>query len=437
MRCAALLMAMHCHTLQAQAIDVTENQAANFRIEPVLDLSYGIFHSHQSYQYPSAPTHKSWQEAYALYGLTGEYQRQHSTLYASLKGVSTGSFGDGDAAGFTQGTERKTNLEEWRIGWRNGSAEDARIDLSLGRQNIQIADGFLVAGDALNMGQGIADGELNRGGAYYLAGRKSFDFTTVLHYQFSDQLKSHWYYLASNNKAQYQPKLWSMDWHYQFAHDQQTGYPPQISELGLTYLQVSDVEDPVHESGRQALKDLALRGKMQLIEQLGLNAEYVYQDKQQGHEQAWYLALNYHLDQLPWQPVLSYRYSFFSEDYDPLFYGNTEAGFGTWFQGEVAANYAGPFSRNARIQQVAVQAAVKDNLHLGVLAYRFDTLKKQHENLAAHEWDVFAVWSPIQKVNVIPLVGFYTPKKDINHGGTQVHGTSTNRYAQLILQYVY
>lgn len=151
LRCGVLLLAMSTQALQAQSSDAMQSWSEKLNIQPVLDLSYGVFYSDQSYQDPHAQAHKAWQEAYALYGLSAEYQHPHSTLYASLSGVSTASFADGDAAGFTQGTERKTNVEEWRIGWRNGRAEDASVDLSLGRQNVQIADGFLAAGRGLSL----------------------------------------------------------------------------------------------------------------------------------------------------------------------------------------------------------------------------------------------------------------------------------------------
>ncbi len=87
------------------------------------------------------------------------------------------------------------------MGWKNSKAEDAVLDVSIGRQNVLIGDGFIVAGDALNVGKGIADGELNRGGGYYLAARRSFNFTTVINLQLAEGLNTHWYYLESGNKA--------------------------------------------------------------------------------------------------------------------------------------------------------------------------------------------------------------------------------------------
>ena len=419
----AVMLMMGCTSLHAQSVNLPDNVS----IKPVLELTAGAFYSDKSYNNPDASGDVSWQEAYAKYGFEAEVQHDGGTFYGSAIGISSGTFGDGDAGGMTTGQERKTSLEEWTAGWRNGSAENASFDIRAGRQNIQIADGFVVAGDALNMGKGLADGELNRGGGYYLAARRSFDFAVQMKLQLNEQLKTQWYYLESDNKAQYQPTLWATDWQYQSGS----------SNLGLTYLQVTDLKDPNQESLRDDLKNVALRAKTQVNTQLAFNAEYVYQDLKHHEENAWYAALNYTFDQLPYQPVLGYRYSSFSENYDPLFYGNTDAGFGTWFQGEVAGNYAGPFSSNARIHQLSLQASVKENLHLGVLAYQFDTIKKANENLDGHEVDAFAVWSPTANINVIPLVGWYKPKKDISEGGSQVGGTGGNTYAQLILQYLY
>lgn len=413
---AAVLAAMGCSAASAQVFP------ENLSIKPYLDITAGTFYSKKSYDGVSEDS-KNWQEVYAKYGFEGEYKLNGSVLYGSIKGLSSGTFGDGDASGFTNGKERRTSLEEWTVGWRNGSAEDAKIDLSLGRQAVQIADGFLVAGDALNLGKGVPGA--NRGGAYYLAARQSFDFSTVLHYQLTDNLKTHWFYLESDNKGQNQAKLWATDWQYNLG----------TTDLGATFLQVTDVDTP--NISRDDLKDYAVRAKSQINEQLNLSAEYVHQDQKHDNENAWYVATNYTFDQAPFQPTLGYRYSSFSEKYDALFYGNTDAGFGTWFQGEVAGNYAGPFSTNARIQQISLQASLKENLHVGVLGYQFDTIKKTYGNLDGRELDLFAVWSPTKNINVIPLVGFYKPKKDNFDGGSQMGDTSTNTYAQLMLQYMY
>ncbi|WP_086182128.1 hypothetical protein [Acinetobacter sp. ANC 4558] len=394
-------------------------------IKPTLELTYAMFHSDKSYNDPAATGSASWQEGYIKYGIKSEYELTNSTLFANLVGISTATFGDGDAGGFTSGKERKTVLDEWSLGWKNKHENYPAIDGSIGRQKIVIADGFIVAGDALNVGKALADGELYRGGGYYLAAQQSFDFTTNVNVQLNENFKTHWYYLKSNNKAQNKAKFWATDWQYKYNQ----------SDFGLMYLQILDVDDPLNKSDRKHLKDVSIRAKHQLTEQFDIKGEYVHQKKKSERENAWYVATNYTFDQVKYTPTIGYRYSSFSEHYDPLFYGNTDAGFGTWFQGEVAGNYAGPFNSNARIQQISLQASVMENLHLGVLAYQYNTIKKQEKNLNGHEIDLFAVWEPFKNMNVIPLIGFYKPKKDLDNLGTQVSNTKTNTYAQLILQY--
>ncbi len=400
-----------------------------FSIKPTAELTYGMFYSDKSYNNPESETHKYWHEIYAKYGVKSSYDFTQSSIYANLIGITSATLGDGDAGNFTTGDEHKTSVDEWVIGYKNSLSDkqNATLDISVGRQKIIVGDGFLVAGDALNVGKGIADGSLNRGGGYYLAARRSFDFTTVVNYQPIEHLKTRWMYLESDNKAQNKPKLWLTDWQYN----------QNNADLGFTYLQITDIDDPANETDRKNLKDIAIRGKTKLNQNIGLSGEYVYQDKKLGHENAWYFGVNYTFDQVKYQPTLGYRFSSFSENYDPLFYGNTDAGFGTWFQGEVAGNYAGPFNNNARIHQISLQGSIKENLHLGLLAYKFETIKKTYENLDGHEIDAFAVWSPTSHINVIPLIGFYKPKKDIMQLGSQVPNDKTNIYGQLILQYLY
>ena len=404
----------------AKAKDMSDN----LKITPFLDFTAGIFYSHKSYDGVSE-SQKNWQEAYAKYGLDGVYQLNKSEIYGSLKGISSGTFGDGDASGVSNGKERRTSFEEWTIGWRNGHEKKGAIDLSIGRQNVQIADGFLVAGDALNLGKGIP--ESNRGGAYYLAARRSFSFTTVLNYQLTDHLKTHWYYLNSDNKAQNKPSLWATDWEYAFKN----------ANIGATFLQINHVDDPFKDNIRDDLKDYAVRAKIQVNEKLKLSGEYVYQKQKNEHANAWYVTMDYIFLDTPFQPQLGYRYSTFSKDYDALFYGNTDAGFGTWFQGEVAGNYAGPFSKNARIQQISLQASVKENLNIGLLGYQFNTINKNQYNLNGHEIDMFAIWSVTKNVSIIPLIGFYKPEQDLSRGGSQVMDNNVNTYMQVLLQYLY
>lgn len=101
------------------------------------------------------------------------------TAYSALNWVSSGTWGDGDAAGNSDGSERTTKIEDAYLGWRSADmfpvlGQDG-VGLSFGRQVVKLGRGFLINDDGLNLGKGPADGALNRGGAYYLAARHAFD----------------------------------------------------------------------------------------------------------------------------------------------------------------------------------------------------------------------------------------------------------------------
>ena len=89
-----------------------------------LEAVLGLFHSEQSYAISGDLDEGSvsWQEAYLKYGLsfTQGLSGTGSQLYGALNWVSSGTFGDGDAAGITNGSERTTKIEDAFIGWRSG-----------------------------------------------------------------------------------------------------------------------------------------------------------------------------------------------------------------------------------------------------------------------------------------------------------------------------
>lgn len=91
-----------------------------------------------------------------------------------MSGISSATFGDGDAGQNSNGKERKTDVNEWIIGFKDGTNKDelTTYDLSIGRQNIMIGDGFFIAGDALNLGKS-ACGRHTRSGRSLLSSSSS------------------------------------------------------------------------------------------------------------------------------------------------------------------------------------------------------------------------------------------------------------------------
>lgn len=401
----------------------------DYEVKPYIDVIFGIFHSEKSYTNPE-DTHpkKTWQEIGAKYGFTGSASFDQHALYGSVIAISTGTYNDGDAGNVTNGDERKTDLGEWSLGIKDtpSTKEYSRYDFSVGRQNIIVGDGFMVSGDAVNLGKAVANGELDRGGAYYLAPRKAFDFSVALKFRPIDTLTTQLFYLKSNNKAQNSAKMLVGDLMY------------QVDKFGVggTYLGVLNLDDDLHETDRHHLKNYSLRTNYSFTPELQFKGEWVYQNNARSNENAGYVSLNYNVPDSVYHSAVGYRFSHFSENYDPMFYGNTVS-IGGWVQGEVAGNYAGPNNRNTNIHQLSFSMSPRENLMFGAFAYKFDTLKKQVQDLSGYELDLYSVWSPTKHFNIIPLIGFYKPKNGIDTTGSQFPDHKLNTYTQLLLQYVY
>ncbi|MCO6056969.1 alginate export family protein [Pseudomonas sp. MOB-449] len=398
-----------------------------------LEAVYGFFHSQENYAIAGSKSEgsSSWREGYAKYGISFDQGlAEAGTSYGAFNLLSSGTWGDGDAAGFTDGSERTTKIEDAYLGWRSGKLFEALgedgVDVSFGRQNVKVGDGFLINGDALNLGNGLADGEFNRGGAYWLAARKAFDQTAVLRLGGTEGLRGDLMWIKSDNRAQAKPEML-------------VGTLEHVSEagtLGLTAIDIRDIDEEFaspFQAERDGMKTYSLRGQGNAgVENLFLSGEYAWQDKKNvDDENAWYLEAGWTFSDVAWSPSISYRYSRFSEGFDPLFTGFSR-GYGTWFQGEVAANYAGPFNSNTQVHHVAFKVSPLENLSVGALWFDFNTLDRDLGNFDGREVDLYAEWAVSDHLIVMPVVGLYQPDKSADQGGTQLGGDDSNLYSQLV-----
>jgi hypothetical protein len=373
----------------------------------------------------------SWREGYIKYGLSGSQALPAGSLYGAFNLLSSASWGDGDAAGLSDGSERRTAVEDAYLGWRSGTSlpwlgEDG-LDISGGRQLVTLGDGFLIQGDPVNFGNVDLGADFNRGGAYYLAARKAFDKTAVLRLGGAQGWRGDLMWLKSDNPAQAEAEVAVLN----------LEHVAEVGTLGVSWIRGLDVEQRYAEilglEHRDGMDTLSLRGRGSLgVENLQLAAEYVTQDRTEGRENAWYLEGSWTFSEVPWTPTATYRYSRFSEAFDPLFYGMSR-GYGTWFQGEVAANYAGPFNSNSRVHHVGLKLAPRENLSLGALYFDFDPLDKARGQLGGRELDLYAEWMLNDNLFVSPLLGFYKPDRSSEQGGLQVGSDSTSTYLQLVL----
>ncbi|HHJ1299624.1 hypothetical protein D3C76_349780 [compost metagenome] len=398
-----------------------------------LEAVFAAFHSDESYATTGTKSAGSsnWREGYVKYGLNGSAELSgKSSVYGKFNFLSSGTWGDGDAAGFTVGTERRTAIEDAYMGWRSGelfsSLGSNGIDISAGRQEVVVGDGFLIKGDALNFGDVDLGDNFDRGGAYYLASRKAFNRTAVVRVGGDHGWRGDLMWLDSNNRAQAETELAVAT----LEHVAEEG------TLGLTYIKGLDVNKRFatpFQAERDGMETASIRGTGSLgVKDLNLAFEYATQDRDSGRENAWYLEGSWTFSDVPWSPTATYRYSRFSESFDPLFYGLSR-GYGTWFQGEVASNYAGPFNTNTRVQHVGLKATPVESLTVGALYFNFDPISRDEGNLGGNEVDLYAEWKVNEHLMISPVVGFYKPDRSADRGGLQLGSDDTNSYFQLIV----
>ncbi|QDH64683.1 hypothetical protein [Pseudomonas azotoformans] len=389
---------------------------------------YGMLNSRHNYD--GTPGGSTWREGFIKYGVSGDQGLAgYGSGYGALNWVSSGTWGDGDAGGNTVGSERTTKIEDAYLGWRSADLFPALgkdgVDVSVGRQVVKLGRGFLINDDGPNLGKGPADGALNRGGGFYLGARHAFDLTAVLRLGGQEGLHGSVLWLKSDNRAQAETELaaGTLD------------YTAAAGTLGLTWVRGMGVTDQWAndvQKQRDGLNTYSLRGEGSAgIDNASFAFEYAWQDKDTGPEKAWYGEAGYTFADVSWAPKLTYRYTRYSQKWDPLFTG-LSTGYGTWVQGEVAGNYAGPFNSNTGIHHIGLKATPLENLTIAALYFDFNTLRKHDAlNLDARELDLYVEWAVNSHLIISPLVGIYQPKKDADTGGNQVGGNGTNLYSQL------
>lgn len=417
-------------SLQAPALELYSDTERH--LNATVEAVFGAFHSEERYAVArDRPGAASWREGYVKYGLSADQRLgNNGTVYGAFALLSSATWGDGDAAGFSDGSERTTKIEDAYLGWKSGNqvpllGEDG-IDLSFGKQMVAVGDGFLIQGDSLNVGHGLADGQFNRGGAYYLAARKSFDKTAVLRLGGKQGWRGDLMWLQSGNRVQANTEM----------HVATLEHVADAGTVGLTYIGTTHVDAQYaspQQLERDGMKTYSVRAQGNAgVDNLFLSGEYAKQNKpHSADENAWYLEAGWTFADLPWQPNVSYRYSRFSEQYDTLFYG-LGRGLGTWFQGEVAGNYAGPFNSNARVQKVGLSVSPAASLTVGALLFKFDTLDRGLGNVDGRELDLYAEWTINEHLMIVPLVGLYQPHRSAEQGGTQLGNDNNNLYSQVV-----
>ncbi|WP_372740976.1 alginate export family protein [Neptunomonas sp.] len=432
-----IIVGLVASAMAATAQSAVLSSSDETQIELNVEAMAGVFSTSEDYVGESGRT---WQEGYVKPTFVISHKLPSGIQgYAGLGAIALGTAGDGDAAGLTNGDEGEFDLENAYLGVRSSNN---LIDLSVGQQTFQLGDGFLIAGDAISLGDlGVPGVDVDRGGAYYLAGKKSFSNTAILKVDPEGNFRGDLFWLQSNNPYHQDTSLAGINLEYV---DETNG------TLGVSYLSVLDVDQGAGLGlwdQRDGMDVVSLRGQGSLgVENLFLSFEYVKESggdsavKNEGN--AWYVEAGWTFADVAWSPTVNYRYAQFSGDnaattkneaFDPLFFGFTR-GFGTWFQGEVASNYAGPANSGNDVSRLEISASPRADLQVGAQYWKF-TPQDDAPDLAGSEVDLYALWTINDNWVFSPLLGIYMPDGDAVVGAQG--NDDRNIYAQAVMMYFF
>ena len=319
--------------------------------------------------------------------------------YGDVSVVGGATFFDGDAARFARGGDGSADIEVARLGWRSGAASEDQerlvVDLSFGRQTLDIGDGFL-----------IDDGnfDLRNDGAIWLVPRQAFQRSLVARLDYR-ALHSDLFFLEADPDSD-EPAFAGGNLEYQFSRG---------GHAGVLYMHFIDTDTPRLLGAREGMDVISARIndlRLATLPQVGWWAEATRQfgDGRFGrfNASAWYGEAVYHFEQLPWRPRLSYRYAFFSgdanphdrvrHDFDPLFYGFDKRGWGTWYQGEVIGGWL-LFNNNQRNHLVHLAANPRANVTVGIIGGRFELVEDNYRGVPVtdrhfgDELNLYAEWA--------------------------------------------
>jgi hypothetical protein len=310
---------------------------------------------------PADGSTATWGEASVEYGLAGITRLGRSAFWLYGAGTFLTSASIGQDL-FRADTRELTKLEDLYAGLVVGTpVSDWSANLSAGRQNWQLQDGFLFSRFAAGANAGPHPG-------LYLNPRTAYEMTGLATVRWKQVSLQGFYvdpaeldFLDSDSAWTGATLAWSR---------------PQGLEASLLWYQAVDGRTvfaaPTGPVPREGLRTLDLRlGTTSLLDVPGLElfGEHAWQTHRATDvaARAYYLRTGYTFARLPWKPNLSYRYASFSGD-DPdtdtfeRFDAPLSSGLDTWVQG-VSAKKVVP-NGNLDSHRLRINLAPRDRLSL-------------------------------------------------------------------------
>ncbi len=301
----------------------------------------------------------SWWEGVIRPGIEGKYILANaSKFYGRVDAVQANTQDiDGAGTNVEYGDVSKIRIEEFYAGWSSGenfsSLGKDFLDISFGRQQYIVGNGFLFYSQSSNGGDR---------GAYWLADRHTADYSAIIRMK-SGEWKGDLVYFKADDNPNMNTKVGGITLDYDAGKNGGVGggaYYINSDDNFRDEMQVYDIRFNFKIFSAfdvQALKPFELEG------------EYVYEnidDSDSDNGNGWYLQLSYQFEDLTWKPSLTYRYSGFDKDYDPLFYGFSDWGY--WYQGEILGEYVLTNS-NLNSQMVKLNVQPVESLSVNLFYY--------------------------------------------------------------------
>lgn len=319
--------------------------------------------------HPPTGRRASWGEMTIEAGMGAVTQLGQAPVYAY--GAATGLLST--AAGqdlFTNDTRALLRVEKAYVGLLYADrAKQTAANLSLGRQNFNLADGFLISQFSGSANAGPRPG-------LFLNPRIAFDMTALLDLKLN-QLRFKAFYLNPDELEQYESNT-------EFAGLNLGWSPGSSVRMGVTTMWIprSDTRFRLPDGStvaREGTRTLAFDARFDDplgLKGVWLQSEYARQ-RNSGVIRAWaaYGTAGYRFSDSGWKPAFSYRFSAFSGDnpstatyerYDPMLSG----GLAEWVQGVNFKKVIG--NTNVNVHRLRATARPSDKVNLTLDLFDFE-----------------------------------------------------------------
>lgn len=359
----------------------------------------------------------TWTEMYAEYGLGGVTPIGNSDVYVygAATAVSVAALGQDI---FRDDSRTSTDIEKLYAGVLYAPKPGTSVNLSVGRQNFTLNEGFLIMQYGSQYNAGPRPG-------LYLAPRTTHDMSALLTVK---REKFVWtsFFLDPNEfePIESNTKLAGTNLRYNFT---------KSAAIDVSYINIVDSDSRIPTPGgpardREGVQTISVHGRWadaDVVPGLWLDGEIAHQWHKDYAMNAWagYGLVGYIARDVPWTPSVSYRYSSHSGDdpdtgrferFDPLFTG----GLGEWLQGITINKVLTPANRRTHRIRTNVAPQPTLNLTLDLFFHRADELNNRGGNRAlmdlssrdlGREYQFVTRWSISPRVFFVGVVSHAVP----------------------------